>query len=136
MNEEMRKEAIRRLSNLVDKYDLNPNILKYFKQGKLYYSYAVVEGIMGSIDTINYDERYAEAVKEFENRTHNLVYHAIETGNTLALLFVSHYTEDWEAEDESNHSILAFIKNFDTPEYSEIGYIYISSYNGVLTRIG
>ncbi len=136
MNEALKKEAIRRLENLTKKYKLNPNILKYFKEGNLYYSYMAIEGIMSSIDTINYDERYAEVVKEFEERTNSLVYHAIETGDMLSLLFVSSKPEQWQGEEERNDTIWAYVKNFAETDDSEMGYIYISSFKGALVRLG
>ena len=59
------EEGLLRLKELEVAFDLCPNIYKYFKEGKLYYSY-LVGGLVGCIDTINYDERYAKVVKKFE----------------------------------------------------------------------
>lgn len=37
--EKMKEEAVSRLKNLTSSLNLNPNLVKYFKQGKVYYSY-------------------------------------------------------------------------------------------------
>ena len=76
------KEAMERLTMLENIYEINPKIKEYFTKGKLYYSY-ITGGFLGSIDTINYDKRYANVVKTFEEQTSYLVYHVIERGNTI-----------------------------------------------------
>lgn len=81
--EAQRKEAIARIDTLTKAFNLNPHIKDYFMDGKVYYSY-ITAMVLGSIDTIEYDKRYAKVVKGFENRTHSLVYHAIELGDTLS----------------------------------------------------
>ena len=96
--EAKKEEAIKRLEELTEKFNLRPNILKYFKEDKLYYSYITCNGLLGTIDTINYDKWYAEVVDRFEEEYDCLVYHVIETGNTIALLFVSDNKEEWEFE--------------------------------------
>ena len=85
--EAKKEEAVKRLEKLTKTFNLRPNnILKYFKEDKLYYSYITCKGLLGTIDTINYDKRYAEVVDRFEEEYDCLVYHVIETGNTIALL--------------------------------------------------
>jgi hypothetical protein len=79
MKEKMKAEALTRLEELCDEMGLNPKVFDYFNKGKLYYSYLTAGGYMGSIDTINYDKRYADAVKAIEKETGALVYHVIET---------------------------------------------------------
>ncbi len=97
--EAKKEEAVKRLEELTKTFNLRPNnILKYFKEDKLYYSYITCKGLLGTIDTINYDKRYAEVVGRFEEEYDCLVYHVIETGNTIALLFVSDNKEEWEFE--------------------------------------
>lgn len=63
--EAKKEEAVKRLEKLTKTFNLRPNILKYFKEDKLYYSYITCKGLLGTIDTINYDKRYAEAVNMF-----------------------------------------------------------------------
>jgi hypothetical protein len=80
--EAKKEEAVKRLEELTKTFNLRPNILKYFKEDKLYYSYITCKGLLGTIDTINYDKRYAEVVDRFEEEYDCLVYHVI-----LALAF-------------------------------------------------
>ena len=57
-DKEVKAETISRIKTLIDKYNLNPNVLKYFRKGQVYYSYLTAMGMMGSIDTISYNEDY------------------------------------------------------------------------------
>ena len=134
--EAKKTEAIKRLEELVRKYGLNPNTVKYFKEDRLYYSYLTGGGFIGSIDTINYDERYVEAVKDFENSRNCLVYHVIETGNVLSFLYISDYESDWEEERPMDGEICAYVYPLEEPDWSEVGYIRIAAYQGALIRIG
>ena len=140
MNEKMKAEALTRLEELCDEMGLNPKVYDYFNEGKLYYSYLTAGGYMGSIDTINYDNRYADAVKAIEEETGALVYHVIETqvknAVLLALLYVSKYTEDWMTEHLENNLIYAYVCCPDSPLDYEVGSIALSSKQGALIRIG
>ena len=139
---EIKEEAINRIKALTEKCNLNPNILKYFNEGKVYYSYLTAGGFMGSIDTISYDKDYEKAVKDFETKHQDyLVYHAIESitshGKLLSLLYVSRNKENWESEIlESNNSIMSYVINLDNPKLSEFGYIAIDGFmkSGALVR--
>ncbi|MBP5237169.1 MAG: hypothetical protein J6128_06610 [Clostridia bacterium] len=57
---------------------------------------------MPSVDTIDYDPSYAEAVKSFEKKYGYLVYHALEwdtiMGKSLSLLYVGDNEDDWAIE--------------------------------------
>ena len=59
-------------------------------------------GFMPSVDTIDYDPSYAEAVKSFEKKYGYLVYHALEwdtiMGKSLSLLYVGDNEDDWAIE--------------------------------------
>ena len=140
---EIKDEAINRIKALIKKCNLNPDVLKYFHEGKVYYSYLTMGGFMGSIDTISFEKDYEQAVKEFEKMHPNyLVYHAIESitkyGKLLSLLYVSDDKEEWESERiERNNSIMSYVLNFDIPDYSELGYIIIDGYmeSGALVRV-
>ena len=139
---EIKDEAINRIKTLIEKCNLNPNVLKYFNEGKVYYSYLTASGFMGSIDTISYDKDYENAVKDFDKKHPNcLVYHAIESitshGKILSLLYVSDDKEEWESERlESNKSIMSYVFNLDNPKLSEFGYIVIDGFmeSGALVR--
>lgn len=136
-------EAKNRIKELTEKYDLNPNILKYFEEGKLYYSYLTFGGMVGSIDTISYDESYDNAVKKFEAENPGyVVYHAIETntrmGKTLSMLYVGADSDNWPAERLYGNYIFAYTVNFADPDFSEFGDIVVSGFeeSGALVRRG
>ena len=139
---EIKEEAINRIKTLIEKCNLNPNVLKYFKEGKKYYSYLTAGGFLGSIDTISYDKAYEQAVKKFETKHPDyLVYHAIETitahGKLLSLLYVSDRKDEWESERlQSDNFIMSYVLNLDNPELSEFGYIAIDAFgeSGALVR--
>jgi hypothetical protein len=135
--EEKKAEALQRIAQLVNSLGLNPNVEGYFREGKLYYSYLTAGGFMGSIDNIEYDERFPKVVAEFEESYDFLVYHVLETGSSLSLLFVGNHKEDWPTETLFNDKyIQAYVYNFDIPEYSEFGDIALSSLQGALIRVG
>lgn len=136
-------EALERINELIDKQNLNPNVLKYFKEGKVYYSYLTAGGLVGSIDTITYDPRYEAAVKDFEKEYEGyVVYHAIETltevGDMLSLLYVSDDPENWEGERLYQNYIASYTINFSEPNGSDFGDIIIQGFgeSGALVRIG
>lgn len=136
----MKQEALSRIEELCDEMGLNPNVYCYFEENKVYYSYLTAGGIIGSIDTINYDSRYAEAVKQIEARTGALIYHVIETntqfGTMLSMLYVSKYKEDWSIEHLEGDMIYAMVCLLDNPTEYEVGSIALSSKQGALIRIG
>lgn len=120
--EEKKQEGLKRLHALAVRFDLGEALEGYFREDKLYYSYAY------SMDTIQYDKRYAEAVKRFEKVYDCLVYHVIETetafGTLLSLLFVSGHRSDWKAEKLSGDRILSYsfvVENgWNTGEFGSI----------------
>ena len=131
--EEKKQEGIKRLHELAARFDLGEKLENYFKEDRLYYSYAY------SMDTINYDKRYADAVKEFERAYHCLVYHVIEAntnlGIMLSFLFVSDHQSDWEEEKLDNDSIMSysFIVE-DGWDEGEFGAISMAAPMGYLMR--
>ncbi|HEL2007892.1 TPA: hypothetical protein TZS81_001917 [Streptococcus suis] len=144
-----KQEALYRLQQMEERFSgrMNPNIRKYFDEGKLYYSYITGNGFIGSIDTISYDPNYEKVVKEFEEKRNKLVYHVIETGATIALLYVSLPSSDlsgeeleWEWEEErlaEDNSLLVYVYNFEEPSFSEFGSIGINTFreSGALAKI-
>ena len=136
-------EAKKRILELTEKMGLNPNVLKYFEEGKVYYSYLTAGGFIGSIDTIAHDSRYEEAVKNFEREYEgNIVFHAIETitewGEMLSLLYVGNNPDEWEVERLYQNYIAAYTVNFSRPDDSEFGDIIIQGFgkSGALVRVG
>lgn len=143
-------EGLYRMKQISKKFCLNPNLVKYLKQGKIYYSYITGEGIIGSIDTIEYDSNYVELIKKFENTSERYVYHAIESVlafnnqqyHFLNLLYVSNNEEYWDSERLSENYISSYVINLDSQDLSEIGDIFLDGFRGplnsynVLVRIG
>ena len=121
-SEKMHREALERLTTLEKLYGLNPKVKRYFEDGKLYYSYVTGGGYIGSIDTINYNPRYAEIVESFEMQTDYLVYHVVEYKETIALLYVSDDYSDWIDERPQKEGVLAHVVELDDYE-KKTGYI-------------
>lgn len=116
-----RKEAIARLGALTRRFHLYQNILNYYKQGRVYYSY-ICGMFLSSIDTIEYDPRYVKLMADFEARTQSMVYHAIEFGRSseyLALLSVSSNPESWPSERLHGDQIQVYVHNFENPNDSK-----------------
>ena len=141
-----KEEAIKRLEVLTRTLDLNPNILKYFKENKLYYSYTTCNGYIGSIDTISYVADYEELVKKFENDYNCLVYHVVEDNfGMLSFFYVSDCEEEWETQQPEGKFVPAFVISFNKSklkneiyevQYQEYGEIICSSLGGAVTRVG
>lgn len=134
--EQMKAEATSRLMQLVSVLGLNPNVVNYWNEGQLYYSYLTAGGFMGSIDKIEYDPKYVAVVKQFKEEYGSMVYHVIESSGALILLIVSKYVDDWEYERLEGNRIMAYVHNFDAPDQSEFGDVFLSSLHGALVRIG
>jgi hypothetical protein len=137
--EVIRKEALSRIGWLVKNVGLNPKVGRYYREGKLYYSYLTAGGFMGSIDTINYNPRYAEIVKQTEETYGVKVYHAIEStgmsGRELVLLYVDRLYRDWPYGRPKSTWMMAYVHSFELDE-GEFGDVELSSYQGALYRIG
>ena len=129
---EKREEALARLNLLTKRFNLDPRIMKCFAEGELMYSYLVDGGPEAYIDSIGFDMRYLENAEYLENRTDCLVYHAIETGNSLALLFVSDYHSDWEGERLHGTSLCAYVYDLSGRNPDEVKYISLDSCTGAL----
>ena len=139
---QMYTEALSRMRTLKERFDLNPKLLQYLQEEKLYYSYRVSGWSFGCIETIDYDERYAKAVRDFEEETGKYVYHVIETklmgqvrtvhaGNAdisflektekepvtmLTFLYVSPNEESWMTERLENDYLFAYVMNLAKKE--------------------
>lgn len=126
----MKKIALENIEKLINKLGLNPNVKKYFEEGKVYYSYLTAGGWMGSIDDIEYDKRYPSIVAECEKKHNCLVYHAIESGDMLSLLFVT----PKYANRLIGKTIVAYVYNLNAPEMPDCGEIWLTSLHGALVR--
>ena len=129
--EKIRRNAVENIEKLIDKIGLNPNVKKYFEEGKLYYSYITASGFIGSIDTTDYDERYPKIVAACEKQFNCLVYHAIESGDMLSLLYV----KPRYANRLKGNTIIAYVYNLKAPERPDFGEIRLASLHGALVRI-
>lgn len=130
------QEALSRLGTLVSSLGMNPQIIKYWNQRQLCYSYLTAGGVIGSFDKIEHDPRYPEVVERFESAYGHRVYHAIECGSALVLLSVSANHTEWPQERLDGNRIMAYVYNFDDPDQSEFGDVVLSSLHGALVRIG
>lgn len=92
-------------------------------------------GMMGSIDTIDYDERYALVAMNF-GKDGILVYHCIEYKDTLACLFVGTVEDDWKNERVNREKILAFVYDLTNPERTKMEHISVGAFgqSGALIR--
>lgn len=129
--EKMKKTAIENIEKLISKLGLNPNVKKYFEEGKVYYSYLTAGGWLGSIDNIEYDERYPKIIAECEKQSNCLVYHAIESGNILCLLFVTRKY----ANRPIGKTIVEYVYNLKSPEMPDCREIQLEVIHGALTIV-
>ncbi len=127
-----KQEAINRMKTL----QIFPETIKQFKSGQVSYS----EPPLGA----NYwlDDEQKEIVKKFEEEHSALVYFVTrsytEFGKLDSLLYISDYVEEWEMdrEDIQDGYALAYVYNYDAPEYSEFGSIAVQNRFGGLVRVG
>jgi len=137
MVSEQKDEALKRLKLLEEKFNLNPNLVKYLEQDRVYYSY-VVSGLFGCVDTIEYDSNYAKIYRDFEKKTGAFVYHAIETcstmfGRMLSLLYIPEDKESWKETELCENYLQAYVYSIDE-DFGEYGDIFLMSDNGALLR--
>lgn len=133
--QEKKEEGIYRMKEICDTFGLGDKLVDYLKADRLYYSYSI------SMDTIDYDKRYADIVKEFESERSAYVYHVIETKLQsgvvlLSLLFVSDHKEDWITEKLEKNSIFAYSCDIEDSCFGDMGWIYLDARYGYLMRIG
>lgn len=123
------EEAVKRMKALkISEYIIS----KFSETGKLYCGQS---GIYRELD-----DRYKKLVDEFETEHNGVVYHLIftecEFGDTLSMLFVSKYVEEWKLNMDgiSEDTVVAYVENLDMPCFSEFGIIGVELKNGVLCR--
>ena len=127
-----KQEAMNRMKTL----KIFPQTIKQFKGGMVSYS----EPPLGA----NYwlDDEQKRIVKEFEEEHNTLVYFVIrsytEFGKLDSMLYVSDYEEEWEMDrdDIQDGYAVAYVYNYDIPEYSEFGSIAVRERFGGLVRVG
>jgi hypothetical protein len=138
-----KKEAILRMEIIVNKYKLYPRLLEYLKKDMVYYSYVTGNGMIGSVDTLEYDSKYVQIKNSIESKLNCYVYHMIESDMILAgirykflnFLIVSKYEDEWEynrpGSDPSEDYIEAYVYNIENPKLSELGDIFLDTYIGI-----
>lgn len=133
-NSKMVKEALKRIKILEEYFNLRKSVYKYFKEGKLYYSYR--EENIHCIDTIDYDERYVRVIEEFQDKYGYLVYHVIKREDEIILLYVTNREEEWTIErlDDPDDYLPVYVYNFENSHLSGFRNIVIYSSEGILIR--
>lgn len=141
--EMMKADAVKRLDYLTQK-GLHYNVMADFRDRDLV-NYSEFNGLCGAIYWFNEDggakPEWMKLVKDFEERTGNLVYHITHEhsnfGELLDLFIVSKYEEDWnyERDDLYNGAAYCYVINLDEPDFSEFGAIGIRVLGGGIIRI-
>lgn len=137
--EEQRKEALSRIEQLTEKFNLNSNMLDYFKKEKIY-----------ALDYVQDDSQIKDRKELISNiitkrifeDNFEIYYYFITnmfienyTLEVLNIFYVSPTEEDWEIERLSNNNemfILTYV--LSNPEYPEFGFVQVDSIKGNLVR--
>ena len=135
--EEMKQEAIKRL----EKLELYPTVLSDFKNHGLI-NVSEHQNIAGFDAGILYwaNEEQSAFIKQFEQEHNVVVYHAIYTpfcfGRCLSLLCVVNHKNVWERDNEDlkKGCVFSYVRNIDSPNDSEWGYIEFQPAYGGLIR--
>jgi len=135
--EKQKQEALKRMKAL----NLTKEVIDDFKKNnRLYYSERQNQFFNAVLYWVDNNEDYVKIVKDFEKKSHNLVYHCqlthLSFGDCLSLLFVSADEEDWPTENELLKQGIAFawVENLDDDSCSEMGTIGIKSSMGGIVR--
>ncbi len=137
LKEQQKTEALERMKML----KIMGRVCNEFRQsGRVNYSERqnpVFDGILYWLDN---EDKYVKIVKDFEERTGYLVYHAQLThtgfGDLLALLYVSDRPSEWD-EDKymlKQGDAVAYVHNLTDEHLSETGLIGVAPRNGGITR--
>lgn len=134
----MKKEGLRRLKILQQQIGLNPKAEMYYRADKLYYSYFIAYGLIGSIDVISYKPENEKIVRNVEKQYGIHVYHVIESSfpfQSLILLYIEKDKSEWEKGRPKEGHVPAYVYNFETEE-GEFKDIVVFARSGALFRIG
>ena len=130
MKTKQRTEALKRMELL----KLHENVIEDFKEISLL-NQSELGGILYWVEG-----EMEKKIREWEEKTGNLVYHVIhdytEFGELLSLLYVSTYEDEWESdrEDIQNGYALAYVMNLTDDWCSEYGSIGIRPQWGGVVR--
>ena len=115
-------------------------VLRDWKKNNLVY-YSENSPLGGILYWAYQEERYMKVIKEFEEKTGYVVYHATheytDFGEILDLFYVSSFEEEWENEKKSISQGFAYVKaiNLSVDEFSDYGTIQFQNRMGGLVRI-
>lgn len=130
MKAKQRTEALKRMELL----KLHENVIDDFKEISLL-NQSELGGILYWVEG-----EMEKKIREWEEKTGNLVYHVIhdytEFGELLSLLYVSTYEDEWETdrEDIQDGYALAYVMNLTDDWCSEYGSIGIRPQWGGVVR--
>ena len=130
MKAKQRTEALKRMELL----KLHENVIDDFKEISLL-NQSELGGILYWVEG-----EMEKKIREWEEKTGNLVYHVIhdytEFGELLSLLYVSQYEDEWETdrEDIQDGYALAYVMNLTDDWCSEYGSIGIRAQWGGVVR--
>ena len=130
MKAKQRTEALKRMKLL----KLHENVIDDFKEIALL-NQSELGGILYWVEG-----EMEKKIREWEEKTGNLVYHVIhdytEFGELLSLLYVSTYEDEWETdrEDIQDGYALAYVMNLTDDWCSEYGSIGIRPQWGGVVR--
>ena len=130
MKAKQRTEALKRMELL----KLHENVIDDFKEIALL-NQSELGGILYWVEG-----EMEKKIREWEEKTGNLVYHVIhdytEFGELLSLLYVSTYEDEWETdrEDIQDGYALAYVMNLTDDWCSEYGSIGIRPQWGGVVR--
>ena len=130
MKTKQRTEALKRMELL----KLHENVIDDFKEIALL-NQSELGGILYWVEG-----EMEKKIREWEEKTGNLVYHVIhdytEFGELLSLLYVSTYEDEWESdrEDIQNGYARAYVMNLTDDWCSEYGSIGIRPQWGGVVR--
>ena len=130
MKAKQRTEALKRMELL----KLHENVIDDFKEISLL-NQSELGGILYWVEG-----EMERKIREWEEKTGNLVYHVIhdytEFGELLSLLYVSQYEDEWETdrEDIQDGYALAYVMNLTDDWCSEYGSIGIRPQWGGVVR--
>lgn len=139
--EEQRNEAILRIQELTKKFNLNSNMLDFFKNGKIYgldYVYDENSKIQDRNKLIS------SIIAECQNKYNSVVYYYyivdinIEGYNLelLNIFYVGQHKEDWEYERLSKDNEM-YIRTYELndPSRPELSFVKVNSKDGNLIRV-
>lgn len=133
MKEKMKQEAIERMEML----GISPTAIKIFEEDG-----EVGLSVSPAFPICEITPEYKKLIDKWEEKTGSMAYHAIYNGAAvgalLSILFVSSDEEEWELDKRDMEAgyPMAYVFNFDIPEFSEYGSISVKNVDGILERIG